>query len=124
MNELQALQLVSNLNGKSFDEMLAAAMTAGHDASSVKLRFRSLYEKGYIEGASVLQRPVYLTVSGADRLEQLCQEAKDKAEAEKQRRFQNKVSVASVLVPLVTFVLGLVVEHCAGLVALLLDLLR
>lgn len=43
---------------------------------------------------------------------------------DRQQRFQNQVSVASVLVPAVTFVLGLVVEHFTGLVSFILEFLR
>lgn len=46
---------------------------------------------------------------------ELNQENEQKAKQEKQQSFQNKISVASVLVPLVTFILGLVVEYFGGL---------
>lgn len=38
-------------------------------------------------------------------------------EYKRQQRFQNQVSVAQILVPLITFVLGLIIEHYAGLVS-------
>ena len=41
-----------------------------------------------------------------------CQESKNG----RQQRFQNKVSVASALVPFVIFVLGLIVDHCFDLI--------
>lgn len=44
------------------------------------------------------------------------EEAKEKAEAKRQQRFQNKLAITQALVPAVTFVIGLLVEHFAGLV--------
>lgn len=43
-------------------------------------------------------------------------EAQEKANSKRQQRFQNKIAVAQVLVPAVTFIIGLLVEHFAGLV--------
>lgn len=40
----------------------------------------------------------------------------------KQQRFDNKISVASVLVPTITFFIGVVVEHFAHLVEFLISL--
>lgn len=42
--------------------------------------------------------------------------AHEHAEHKRQQRFQNKVSVASVLVPLVTFILGLITEHFGNII--------
>ncbi len=41
---------------------------------------------------------------------------KHHAEQQKQQRFQNKISVASVLVPTITFFCGLIVESCFRIV--------
>lgn len=64
-----------------------------------------------------------ITPGGKDRLlayeEMVRQQAEDKA----QQRFQNKISVLQVLIPAVTFVLGLVVEHLTGVVELVAQLL-
>lgn len=49
----------------------------------------------------------------------MCEQAEQKA----QQRFQNKISVLQVLVPAVTFVLGLIVEHFTGLIGTLAKLL-
>lgn len=46
------------------------------------------------------------------------------SKSERQQRFQNKVSVAQVLVPAITFILGLLVEHFAGVIEFALDLFR
>ena len=45
---------------------------------------------------------------------QMEQTAEQQAKQERQQRFENKISVANVLVPLFTFVLGLIVEHFDG----------
>lgn len=45
---------------------------------------------------------------------QIGQAAEQQAKQERQQRFENKISVANVLVPLFTFVLGLIVEHFDG----------
>lgn len=48
----------------------------------------------------------------------------EQAKNERQQRFQNKVAVATVLVPAITFVLGLVVEHFAGIMNLFFSLFQ
>lgn len=64
-----------------------------------------------------------VTQAGEDALsefeEKRCKEAQEK----RQQRFQNQVSVAQVLVPLITFLLGLLVEHFAGVIRALAVLL-
>lgn len=60
-----------------------------------------------------------ITPTGMAALQAFEEEAQQHTESERQRRFQNKISVLNVLVPLLTFFLGLAVEHYAGLVALL-----
>ena len=59
---------------------------------------------------------------GKDALFEFEQEREKQAKYERQQRFQNKVSIAQVLVPLITFVLGLVIEHCSGVLGVLFDL--
>ena len=44
------------------------------------------------------------------------EKAREKAEQERQQRFDNKIAVLNLLMPLITFVLGLIVEHFAGIV--------
>lgn len=62
-----------------------------------------------------------ITVHGEDSLAEFKQRHAEKAKQEKQQRFQNKVSVASVLVPAITFILGLLVENFSGIAGRLLD---
>lgn len=42
--------------------------------------------------------------------------AEKKAEEERERRFQKKIAIAQVLVPLITFILGIVVDRFPGLI--------
>lgn len=77
---------------------------------------------GYqIQGGGTSTNPTVwaITPAGLAALQVFEEVAKQHAEDERQRRFQNKISVLNVLVPLATFFLGLLVEHYAGLVALL-----
>lgn len=125
MNEYQALTIVSENNGKSIEVMLAAADKAGHkNHAENQERFLSLLEKGYIQGAFVLDRPVTLTIPGTDRLEKLQNEAKENAQKEADRRFNKQVAITQMLVSLASFILGIVVEHYAGLIALISELFR
>ena len=42
--------------------------------------------------------------------------AEKKAEEERERRFQKKIAIAQVLVPLITFILSIVVDHFPDLI--------
>ena len=42
--------------------------------------------------------------------------AKQDAKKESERRSQKKIAIAQVLVPLITFILGILVEHLSGLI--------
>ncbi len=76
----------------------------------------------YIAPMFITDSRYKLSPVGADALCAFEQEHQEKAKAERQQRFENKVSVASVLVPLITFFLGLIVEHYAGVVELVVSL--
>lgn len=65
-----------------------------------------------------------LTDSGAYLYEQLKEERKQASKQESQQSFDNKISVASLLVPFVTFILGLLVDHYTDLVSFLLSLFK
>lgn len=117
MTERDALQLVHDNNGRSFDDMLEIAVAQGHDEMAVKLRFDSLFRQGYITGVFHFGYPVTMHLAGEDRLEQLNQEAIDKTKQEKQQRFENKIAVLTLLVTLVSFIAGLVVEHTTNVVS-------
>lgn len=125
MNELEALQIVSEHNGESINEILSIAKQNGFpDDLENKLRFQSLHEQDFITGSFVLGLPVTITLAGKDHLAQLQEEATDRAEKKRQTRLQNQLSVASILVNLVVFIGGLIVEYYAGLVSFFLQLFR
>ena len=78
------------------------------------------YLAGYIDTDCYL----HLTVpEGVDALEDFAKSLHKEAKQEKQQRFENKISVAGVLVSFVTFIFGLIVEHFMGIVGFVVDLL-
>lgn len=93
---------------------------------------RYLCREGFLEAAefkvaaSLSVRPIRwkITVSGLNALSEFEECADQQAKRERQQAFQNKISVASVLIPAVTFVLGLLVEHFAGVVRLIASLVH
>ena len=50
--------------------------------------------------------------------------AEKKAEDERERRSQKKIAIAQVLVPLITFILGILVEHLSGIAEIVLRILH
>ena len=46
------------------------------------------------------------------------------AKNERQQRFDNKISVLSVLIPLITFIIGVLIEHWVGLIDSFLSLFQ
>lgn len=67
---------------------------------------------------------VELTPLGANAYEQANEERRNQTDQKKQQRFDNKISVASVLVPLITFFLGIIVEFQANIVEWLLAIFK
>lgn len=53
------------------------------------------------------------------RLERLEQMRQQQAQQERQQRFENKMSVLNLLIPLITFLGGLFLEHHVGIIAFL-----
>ena len=90
----------------------------------------NLQNKGYIQATRYKSSPNFsrvpvewkITGAGEAALSEFEEERQKEAKNERQRRFQNKISVLNMLVPLVTFFLGLVVEHFAGLLDFLASL--
>lgn len=98
-------------------------------------RLEHLAELGFIKSTVISSKTVggmlqlyetdwVITPLGLDALSAYEKHRAKNAEAKRQQRFQNKLSVASVLVPFISFILGLVVEHYSGLVSVLLKLFR
>ena len=44
--------------------------------------------------------------------------ANENSKKERQQRFDNNIAIASLLVPFVTFILGIILEHFAGIISL------
>lgn len=59
-----------------------------------------------------------VTQAGEDALSEFEEECRQKAENKRQQRFQNQLSIAQVLVPLITFILGMLVEHISGIIGI------
>ena len=93
------------------------------DPVLVKCALSELEVKGYIE--PVLGSDKYrLTPLGSNAFEDAQEERNKNAKNERQQRFDNKVSVASVLIPTVTFFLGLVVERSTQVVDFVISLFK
>jgi hypothetical protein len=64
-------------------------------------------------------------LADASRKQQQAEEvAEKKAEEERERRFQKKIAIAQVLVPLITFILGVLAEHFSGIAEIVLRILH
>lgn len=48
--------------------------------------------------------------------------ARDEAKQERQQRFENKIAIANLLIPLITYILGILTEHYAGIIDFFLQL--
>lgn len=69
--------------------------------------------------------PIYrITEAGKSVLTLLEKEANKQAENKSNQRFQKQISVLNLLVPLITFILGLIVEHFTELVSGFLNIFR
>lgn len=82
----------------------------------VKIHHFATVDLGQL-GRSQAPDSYIITQAGRDALSEFEKVRDQQTKDERQQRFQNKVSVLSVLVPLATFFLGLVVEHYAGIIA-------
>jgi hypothetical protein len=67
---------------------------------------------------------VEITPSGANAYEEASDVRQSQSEQKIQQRFDNKISVATVLVPLITFFLGIIVESQADIVGWLLSFFK
>lgn len=84
-------------------------------------RIRYLVEQGYL-----IRKPIdffgnwagcySLSDKGRVALQEVEEKLRKETEDKKQRRFENKVSIAQIVVPVITFVLGLLVEHYTSVV--------
>lgn len=113
MNEYQALTIVSENNGKSIENMLAAANKAGHkNYAENQERFYSLHQKGYVQGAFVLDLPVSLTLLGKDHLERLQNEVRATKRDKREKWAERIWSFAAGIVA--TILTQLIINALAG----------
>ena len=97
-------------------------LNSGHDkVYNIEAALKDLMTQSYIS-ATYGSDTVKITSTGRIAYEAAKEERQQQTKNERQQRFDNKISVASVLIPLITFVLGLTVEHFSGLVAWLVSL--
>lgn len=91
---------------------------------------RYLVDQGYLTASDNIIRDLSIipiewtiTVDGRVALSEYerVQDEMRKHETEKkaQQRFQNKVSIAQLLIPVITFILGLLIERFSGIISLL-----
>lgn len=126
------IEVVFVLSEESYKELLryrnGPLPVSEHGLSE---REEYLLEQGFIEAAScssyddgasfygVYDSSYKLTPLGEDALSEFEKVRDHEAEDKRQQKFQNQVSVAQVLVPAITFVFGLLVEHYSGIVGVL-----
>lgn len=65
---------------------------------------------------------IKLTDPGVSAYEETRQSRKENSDKKRQQRFENKISIASILVPLVTFFIGIIVEAKINIVEWFLSL--
>ena len=65
---------------------------------------------------------IKLTSLGISAYEDAYQSRKENSEKKRQQRFENKMSIASVLVPFITFIIGIIVEAKVNIVEWFLSL--
>ena len=113
------------LSHLEYDSLLHLSQNEPLPGSDIP-EYKSLKDKGFIEAKLTAEmKTVYcITTSGRDALLQFEDRREEHAQNQRQQRFQNKISAASVFVPLVTFFLGLFVEHFSGAVSYLFSLFQ
>ena len=83
---------------------------------------RYLAEEGLVRTASLDDTVCCITERGRAELDKLDKSTKQHAEDKRQQRFQNKISVLNVFIPLITFIIGLIIEHFSSIISRLLSL--
>lgn len=92
------------------------------------MRLNYLVKEGYVfRKTDLLQNGDFLTghsigERGIEALQQLDDMRRKDAEQKSQQRFENKVSIANILVPALTFVLGMLTEHLSNITGVIVSL--
>ena len=99
-------------------------LETGESAADIEAAARGLWHHvpQLVTVSGMKADTISITDEGRLALAAMNQELDEKAERKKQQSFQNKLSVANILVPFVTFFLGVMVEHWSGLVDLAIKL--
>lgn len=99
-------------------------LETGESATDIEAAARGLWHHvpQLVTVSGMKADTISITDEGRLALAAMNQELDEKAERKKQQSFQNKLSVANILVPFVTFFLGVMVEHWSGLVDLVIKL--
>ena len=99
-------------------------LETGESAADIEAAARGLWHHvpQLVTVSGMKADTISITDEGRLALAAMNQELDEKAERKKQQSFQNKLSVANILVPFVTFFLGVMVEHWSGLVDLVIKL--
>ena len=99
-------------------------LETGESATDIEAAARELWHHvpQLVTVSGMKADTISITDEGRLALAAMNQELDEKAERKKQQSFQNKLSVANILVPFVTFFLGVMVEHWSGLVDLVIKL--
>ncbi|MBP3936440.1 MAG: hypothetical protein IK954_02510 [Clostridia bacterium] len=77
--------------------------------------FKDLSYEGFIRSA-VGSDVLTITSAGRIAYETAKEEREKQTQNKRQQRFNNKISVASVLIPCITFILGIVIGHFSGII--------
>lgn len=86
---------------------------------------RFLISQGLCEKPVALnQTVIYTSEAGKAYLHSQEQILEQQAKNERQQRFDNKISILSVLIPLITFIIGVLIEHWVGLIDSFLSLFQ
>ena len=93
------------------------------DKNLIHNALKELKSKEYIKQLTC-SNVFQLTDSGADVFEQIQEEREQASKHEKQQSFDNKISKASLLVPFITFILGIVFDHYTDVISFLITFFK
>ena len=117
------------LNNKEYDLLKTFRSSNSSPKNFEDLqRFQSFIDKKYLVISSVeenlLPREWIITAHGLDALSEFEQCRNEQTQKKRQQRFENKISVLNLLIPLITFFLGLIIENRCGIVRFLISLFQ
>ena len=121
MNELQILDAVSRHGGSiPYTRLMSVGMSCPDwSPAADKQLILYLIRADVLSGRPGAYQTIRFGPRGELRLQHLQQIAREQAKCERQQRFENKIAVANILVPLATFVIGILVEYRTGIIELI-----